>query len=58
MSMTANGWLQIIFFFVVILAITKPLGVYMAAPLSVGARPDRRRGPTADGRRPRQLIRG
>src|SRR5262245_33469343 len=27
--MTANGWLQIIVFFVVILAITKPLGVYM-----------------------------
>ena len=27
--MTANGWLQIILFFVVILAITKPLGVYM-----------------------------
>src|SRR5262245_10006043 len=27
--MTANGWLQIIVFFVVILAITKPLGIYM-----------------------------
>jgi K+-transporting ATPase ATPase A chain len=28
--MTANGWLQIIFFLLVILAITKPLGVFMA----------------------------
>jgi K+-transporting ATPase ATPase A chain len=27
--MTANGWLQILLFFVVILAITKPLGIYM-----------------------------
>jgi potassium-transporting ATPase potassium-binding subunit len=27
--MTGNGWLQIIFFFLVIVAITKPLGVYM-----------------------------
>lgn len=27
--MTANGWLQIIFFSVVLLAITKPMGVYM-----------------------------
>ena len=27
--MTANGWLQIIVYFVLILAITKPLGVYM-----------------------------
>ena len=28
--MTLNGWLQILLFFVVILAITKPLGVFMA----------------------------
>ena len=28
--MTLNGWLQILFFFLVILAITKPLGVFMA----------------------------
>ena len=28
--MTLNGWLQILFFFVVILAVTKPLGVFMA----------------------------
>ena len=28
--MTINGWLQILFFFVVILALTKPLGVFMA----------------------------
>ncbi len=28
--MTLNGWLQIIVFFVVILAVTKPLGVFMA----------------------------
>ena len=27
--MTANGWLQIILFFLVILAITKPLGIYL-----------------------------
>jgi potassium-transporting ATPase potassium-binding subunit len=27
--MTINGWLQILFFFAVILAITKPLGVFM-----------------------------
>jgi K+-transporting ATPase ATPase A chain len=27
--MTANGWLQIIFFSVVLLAITKPMGLYM-----------------------------
>jgi K+-transporting ATPase ATPase A chain len=31
--MTANGWLQILVFFGVILAITKPLGVYMARVL-------------------------
>jgi potassium-transporting ATPase potassium-binding subunit len=28
--MTANGWFQIIAFFVVLLAVTKPLGVFMA----------------------------
>jgi len=28
--MTLNGWLQILFFFALILAITKPLGVFMA----------------------------
>src|SRR5712664_678934 len=28
--MTFNGWLQILFFFLIILAITKPLGVFMA----------------------------
>src|SRR5690242_21712258 len=28
--MTLNGWLQILFFFVVILAVTKPLGIFMA----------------------------
>src|SRR5690349_14695861 len=28
--MTANGWLQILFFFVVILLVTKPLGIFMA----------------------------
>jgi len=28
--MTLNGWLQILVFFVVILAVTKPLGVFMA----------------------------
>ena len=28
--MTANGWLQIGLFFVVLLAVTKPLGVFMA----------------------------
>ena len=27
--MTLNGWLQIIFFFLVIVAITKPIGVYL-----------------------------
>lgn len=27
--MTFNGWLQILFFFVVVLAITKPLGIFM-----------------------------
>src|SRR5215468_3427111 len=28
--MTINGWLQILFFFAIILAVTKPLGVFMA----------------------------
>ncbi len=28
--MTINGWLQILFFFAVILAVTKPLGIFMA----------------------------
>jgi K+-transporting ATPase ATPase A chain len=28
--MTLNGWLQILFFFAIILAVTKPLGVFMA----------------------------
>jgi K+-transporting ATPase ATPase A chain len=28
--MTANGWLQIAFFFALVLAVTKPLGVFMA----------------------------
>src|SRR6478736_2271694 len=28
--MTVNGWLQILFFFVIVLLITKPLGVFMA----------------------------
>src|ERR1700716_3389929 len=28
--MTINGWLQILIFFLIILAITKPLGVFMA----------------------------
>jgi potassium-transporting ATPase potassium-binding subunit len=28
-NMTINGWLQILFFFLVIIAITKPLGVFM-----------------------------
>ena len=28
--MTANGWFQIVLFFVLILAITKPLGIFMA----------------------------
>lgn len=31
--MTLNGWLQILFFFGVVVAITKPLGVYMARVL-------------------------
>src|SRR5215468_2120123 len=28
--MTINGWLQILIFFAIILAVTKPLGVFMA----------------------------
>src|ERR1039457_6790170 len=32
--MTANGWLQIALFFVVLLAVTKPLGVFMARVFS------------------------
>src|ERR1700691_4061873 len=32
--MTANGWLQIGLFFVVLLAVTKPLGVFMAGVFS------------------------
>ena len=28
--MTINGWLQILFFFALVLAVTKPLGIYMA----------------------------
>src|SRR5512133_1708832 len=28
--MTLNGWLQILFFFAIILLVTKPLGVFMA----------------------------
>ncbi len=28
--MTFNGWLQILFYFALILAVTKPLGVFMA----------------------------
>ena len=32
--MTANGWFQVGVFFFVLLAITKPLGVYMARVFS------------------------
>ena len=32
--MTANGWLQIGLFFVVLLAVTKPLGIFMARVFS------------------------
>lgn len=28
--MTANGWLQILFFFVLVLLVTKPMGIFMA----------------------------
>ena len=34
--MTANGWFQILFFLLVILAVAKPLGVYMARVFSRG----------------------
>src|SRR5439155_477418 len=29
-DMTANGWLQILFFLALILAVTKPMGIFMA----------------------------
>src|SRR6516225_2828593 len=32
--MTANGWFQILFYLVVIFAITKPMGIYMARVFS------------------------
>ncbi|MBO0858333.1 MAG: potassium-transporting ATPase subunit KdpA [Chloracidobacterium sp.] len=32
--MTLNGWLQILFFFALILAVTKPLGIFMARVFS------------------------
>jgi potassium-transporting ATPase potassium-binding subunit len=32
--MTANGWLQILFFFALVLLVTKPLGVFMARVFS------------------------
>ncbi len=32
--MTANGWFQILLFFVVVLAVTKPMGVFMARVFS------------------------
>ena len=32
--MTANGWLQILVFLAVILAVTKPMGVFMARVFS------------------------
>ncbi len=32
--MTVNGWLQIALFFVTLLAVTKPLGVFMARVFS------------------------
>ena len=28
--MTVNGWMQILFFFALVLAVTKPLGIFMA----------------------------
>jgi K+-transporting ATPase ATPase A chain len=37
--MTASGWLQIILFFVLILALTKPLGVYMHRAFEGPSRP-------------------
>ena len=36
--MTANGWLQIIFFSVVLLAVTKPIGLYMVRVYDGGYR--------------------
>src|SRR5258708_11774224 len=32
--MTANGWFQILLFFLVVLAVTKPMGVFMARVFS------------------------
>src|SRR5579862_9647556 len=32
--MTANGWFQILFFLLLILAITKPMGIFMARVFS------------------------
>src|SRR6202034_2927921 len=44
--MTANGWLQILLFFGLVLLITKPLGVYMAKVLErEKSRTDRIFGP-------------
>ncbi len=40
--MTANGWLQIAFFLLVILAITKPLGIYLYRVFEGEQRPFRR----------------
>ena len=40
--MTANGWLQIAFFLLVILAITKPLGIYLHRVFEGEQRPFRR----------------
>ena len=37
--MTFNGWLQIVLFFVVILAITRPLGVYLVRVFEGPSRP-------------------
>ena len=37
--MTANGWLQIVLFFLVILAITRPLGIYLHRVFEGPARP-------------------
>jgi hypothetical protein len=39
-AMTGNGWLQIILFFLVILAITRPLGSYLLQSVPRG-RPGR-----------------
>jgi len=40
--MTANGWLQIVFFLLVILALTKPLGIYLYRVFEGEQRPFRR----------------